>query len=65
MTKCLPLIDKENSGAGDWGEGVGHLADLGVVDESSEEQQEPCGEQFICLFAVVLPTTTDLALHGC
>lgn len=33
-------IDEEDSGAGQGGQGVGHLADSGVVDESSKEEQE-------------------------
>lgn len=33
-------VDEEHSGAGQGGEGVSHLADSGVVDESSEEEQE-------------------------
>ena len=33
-------VDEEHSSAGQGGEGVSHLADSGVVDESSEEEQE-------------------------
>lgn len=36
------LIDEEDSGARQGGQGVGHLADSGVVDESSKEEQETC-----------------------
>lgn len=31
------LIDKEDSSAGQRGHGVGHLADSGIVDETSQE----------------------------
>lgn len=34
-------VDEQDSGSGQGGEGVGHLADSRVVDESSEEEQEP------------------------
>lgn len=33
-------VDEEDSGAGQGGEGVGHLADSGIVDEPPEEEQE-------------------------
>jgi len=33
-------VDEEHSGAGQRGQGVGHLADSGVVDESSQEEQK-------------------------
>lgn len=33
-------VDEEDSGAGQGGEGVGHFADSGIVDKSSEEEQE-------------------------
>ncbi len=33
-------VDEEDSGAGQGGQGVGHLADSGVVDESSKEEQK-------------------------
>lgn len=36
----LSSINEENSGAGQSGQGVGHLADSGIVDESAEEEQE-------------------------
>lgn len=34
------LVDEEDPGAGQGGESVRHLADSGIVDESSEEEQE-------------------------
>lgn len=33
-------VDEEDSGAGQGGQGVSHLADSGVVDESSKKEQE-------------------------
>lgn len=36
-TVFVRSIDEEDSSAGQGGQGVGHLADSGVVDESSQE----------------------------
>lgn len=36
----LGLVNEENSGVRQSGEGVGHLADSGIVDEPSEEEQD-------------------------
>lgn len=36
----MSSVDEEDSGAGQGGEGVSHLADSGVVDESSKEEQK-------------------------
>lgn len=36
----MSSVNEEHSGAGQGGEGISHLADSGVVDESSEEEQE-------------------------
>lgn len=36
----MSSVDEEDSGAGQGGQGVGHLADSGVVDESSKEEQK-------------------------
>lgn len=36
----MSSVDEEDTGAGQGGQGVGHLADSGVVDESSKEEQE-------------------------
>lgn len=33
-------VDEEDSGARQGGEGVGHLADSGIVDKSSKEEQD-------------------------
>lgn len=38
-TEFSSSVDEEDSGAGQGGEAVGHLADSGVVDESSQEEQ--------------------------
>lgn len=38
-------VDEEDSGAGQGGQGVGHLADSGVVDESSKEEQKAWREK--------------------
>lgn len=39
-TVIVSSVDEEDSSSGQSGQGVGHLADSGVVDESLEEQQE-------------------------
>lgn len=39
-TVTVSSVDEEDSSSGQSGQGVGHLADSGVVDESLEEQQE-------------------------
>lgn len=39
-TVIVSSIDEEDSSARQGGQGVGHLADSGIVDESSKEQQE-------------------------
>lgn len=36
-TVFLSSVDEEDSSAGQGGQGVGHLADSGIVNESSEE----------------------------
>lgn len=40
MMATVSSVDEEDSSSGQSGQGVGHLADSGVVDESLEEQQE-------------------------
>lgn len=40
VTVTVSSVDEEDSSSGQSGQGVGHLADSGVVDESLEEQQE-------------------------
>lgn len=39
-TVIVSSIDEEDSSAGQGGQAVSHLADSGIVDESSKEQQE-------------------------
>lgn len=36
-TETASLIDEEDPSAGQHGQGVGHFADSGIVDESSQE----------------------------
>lgn len=40
VTVTVSSVDEEDSSSGQSGQGVSHLADSGVVDESPEEQQE-------------------------
>lgn len=44
-TVIVSSIDEEDSSARQGGQGVGHLADSGIVDESSKEQQETWKER--------------------
>lgn len=44
-TVTVSSVDEEDSSSGQSGQGVGHLADSGVVDESPEEQQEAWREE--------------------
>lgn len=37
---CCRSVNEQDSGAGQRGQRVGHLADSGVVDEASEEKHE-------------------------
>ena len=39
-TCCLvSSVDEKDSGVGQSGEGISHLADSGIMDKSSEEEQ--------------------------